>query len=216
MAYQVQKITISDLVTQLNLEQTKNQDERQQKLHLSQLAICGYKYRYELDNNKKMMFSWKFLRGNAIESLIWWTMRDIKDNSYIHNPRIEISGNITGSPDFISHKTRHIIELKSSKSDKYKDIYERQLKAYMFLYSTLKNKNYTGSLWMYNTIKDSLYSIGEYETLSDNDIKIIKNSIESFTDNEYKEGIENSLCDFCINSCCKMNKNNKNKTENDK
>lgn len=203
------KLTISDIVTSLNQDQKTNQDERQQKLHLSQLAICGYKYRYELDNNINIPFNWRFLRGNAIEYMLWWKIKDMKDNSYIHNPILEVTDNITGSPDFISHEKRHIIELKSSRTDNSKEVYERQLKAYMFFYSQPENKNYTGSIWLYNTLKDSVYSIGEYESLTQDDIKIIKNSIESFTDNEYKEGIESKACEWCENFKCKMNINKK-------
>ncbi len=199
------KLTISDLITTLNKDQDKNQIEREQKLHLSQLDICGYKYRYELDNDIKYPFNWKYLRGNAIEFAIWLQVKNA-DNTYEHNPKIEIGDNITGSPDFISIDKSHIIELKSSKNEKYKEIYERQLKAYMFVYTMQTGKQYSGSLWMYNTIKDSLYSIGEYDKLTENDILTFKNSVESFTDNEYKEGIENSLCTFCDNIECPVNK----------
>ena len=199
------KLTISDLVNTFNESQEKNQNDRMEKLHLSQLAICGFKYRHELETNKKIPFSWKFLRGIVIENAIWNSIRKT-DNTYVHNPTIQIADNITGSPDFISIDKSHIIELKSSKNEKYKDIYERQLKAYMWFYTLQENKEFSGSLWMYNTIYDTMNSIGEYEHLTQNDINIIKNSIESFTDNEYKEGIENSLCAFCDNLECPVNK----------
>lgn len=204
------KLTIDDLITNLNKDQDKNQIEREQNLHLSSLAICGYKYRYELDNDITYPFSWKFLRGNAIEFAMWLQVKKT-DNTYEHNPKIEVGSNITGSPDFISMDRAHIIELKSSKTDKHKEIYERQLKAYMFFYSMKYQKQFTGSLWLYNTIYDSVNSIAEYDKLTDKDLILIKNSIEAFTDNEYKEGIESVSCKWCENFKCKMNINNKNK-----
>lgn len=197
-------ITPRDIYLNKQDEQVKQQKERNTEyLHLSQLAICGYKYRYELEHNLGFKFRWSYMRGLAIENAIWREIQKINSTYETQYDIVVKNGEteIRGHPDFFSESEKHIIELKTSKSRKYKDIYERQLWAYM-IFSGIPDV--VGSLWFYDMKYDTLTETKRFKELKPAQFETVKNSIESFTDNEYKPGIENSLCGFCPNENCPM------------
>ena len=61
-------------------EQIKLDDVRFKSLHVSEMAICGYKYRFSRDNNLKIPHKWLFEIGNAFEYIMVKKLKKIYPN----------------------------------------------------------------------------------------------------------------------------------------
>ena len=188
-------------------EQTFLSDLRFKSLHVSEMAICGYKYRNAIDSNLKIPHKWIFEIGNAFEYIIVKKLKKIYPNG---NTQYTLNGNnyistkedkdLTGHCDFVDIESSTVIEIKSSKSNNFNDIYYRQLFAYMLI-GHFKN----GILLKYNLLEDKMYEINfTYEDALKNENNLLIN-IVAFYSNTYVEGIENSICKFCENVKCPMN-----------
>jgi hypothetical protein len=198
-------ITPDDVINSLKSRSNHENSYRNANLHGSSLSICGFKYRYELSNHINAEYSLKFLRGKSIEDGMFKAIQNV-DKSYVDNVSLKTDFyglEVISTPDFVSVDNAHVIEFKTSGGDKYKDIYERQLYMYMYTLGLKYGKKFHGSLWLYNTYKDTLESIGEYDNANED---ILDKSISSFIRNKYIEGIENSLCGFCANKNCQYSK----------
>ncbi len=201
-------IRLNELIEDMKQSKNKYYANTTSQVHLSNVAICGFKYRYEKENNISVPYSTKYMFGLGIEDYL---VNQIKrrDNSYIShflvNLHIEPDVNIVGSTDVCSLKYNHIIEIKTSSSDKYKDIYLRQLKAYMVAYKENFDRDCTGSLWIYNTFSGNLEEIFINE-ITAKDITELALNIGAYRHNQYYNGIENSLCGLCVNVECPANK----------
>lgn len=179
------------------------------KLNMSTLSICGYKYRYELDNDISFSYTLNYELGNGFEYVI------IKNLSKYANiiPQYKIEINlekykIIGKTDAYDVDTNTIYEIKFTLSySSFKDIYLRQLKAYMI------NKKANGILWIYQPLvnkNDIKEEIIKYSALTQEDNIIYELNIKAFLNNTYYEGIENSLCGLCQNINCPIFKKIKN------
>lgn len=189
-------------------EQIKLDNVRFKTLHVSEMAICGYKYRYALDNNLKIPHKWLFEIGNAFEFIMVRKLKQIYPNGqtqYVLNGTELIEDDeennrtLMGHCDFVDVESSTVIEIKSSKSNNFNDIYYRQLFAYMII-GRFKN----GILLKYNLLEDKMYEINF--TIEDA-VKNVENfylNLNAFYSNTYVEGIENSICKFCENTNCKM------------
>ena len=187
-------------------EQIKLEDIRFKTLHVSEMAICGFKYRYVIDNNLKIPHKWLFEIGNAFEFIMVKKLKKIYPNGqtqYILNGTDFIEDDeennrkLMGHCDFVDIESSTVIEIKSSKSNNYNDIYLRQLFAYMVI-GRFKN----GILLKYNLLEDKMY---EYNYTIDEAIKNMNNfdlNLNAFYSNSYVKGIENSICKFCENINC--------------
>lgn len=199
------RLKFSDVVSRLRLDNERMNEYRATGKHLSGFAVCGFKYRYEQDNNIQIPFRMKFTLGKAFENAIATAVRRI-DKSYVQNDLVIIEQygeEITGSMDLVSYKHHHIIEIKTATSAKYEDIYIRQLKAYMISYERLMHKTPLGSLWIYNTMNDTIKEIDIVLTKQDRDD--FARQVISYVQNGYTAGIESSACSFCENVDCQMN-----------
>jgi hypothetical protein len=201
-------IGLADLIADIKKSnQWFSEHKRNQQVHMSGVAICGFKYRFEQENKIIADYSTKYIFGSAVEKYLYEQIKR-RDNSYIAHFGVSLltryGFTIAGSTDVCSLKENHIIEIKTSGSDKYIDIYIRQLKAYMIAYLKTYDRLPVGSLWLYNSITGA---ISESQiTISDKDIAEFDKNIVSYADGVYIEGIENSLCTFCKNIECPANK----------
>ena len=137
----------------INEEQEKNRDLRFKNLHMSEMAICGFKYRNAIENKVQIPFKWIYEIGNAFEWKLGQRIKKIYPNAQMQyvikfpitmNDKEEI---IYGHTDAYIKEIDTVIEIKSSKSNNYNDIYERQLFAYM-VYGIIEN----GIILKYNIL----------------------------------------------------------------
>jgi hypothetical protein len=187
----------------INEEQEKNRDLRFKNLHMSEMAICGFKYRNAIENKVQIPFKWIYEIGNAFEWKLGQRIKKIYPNAQMQyviklpitmNDKEEI---IYGHTDVYISDIDTVIEIKSSKSNNYNDIYERQLFAYM-VYGIIEN----GIILKYNILEDKMY---EYNySIYDIDRNNFALQLNAFNENKYVDGIENSLCSFCENTNCVM------------
>lgn len=189
-------IQFSDVLNSFEEESKKSNSIRNKNLHLSELSICGFKYRYRLDNDLFIPFQLNYQIGNAFEFLI------VKEMKKLGNI---ISQYTISKDDFVGHLDAYdidnniIYELKTSMSKmNFTDIYLRQLKIYMRYIPNAK-----GILWIY---KPAFKSFTEkvIDHLNEEDYELIDKNFKAFRENKYIEGIENSLCSFCENTNCIM------------
>lgn len=183
-------------------------DLRFKNLYVSEMAICGYKYRNAIDNNLRIPHKWSFEIGNAFEYIIVKKLKKIYPNG---NTQYKLNGNdkyipvkedkdFVGHCDFVDVESSTVIEIKSSKSNNFNDIYYRQLFAYMLI-GHFKN----GILLKYNILQDKMYEFNySYQDALANEVNFFDN-INAFYSNTYVKGIENSICKFCENVKCPMN-----------
>jgi hypothetical protein len=175
-------------------------------LNMSSLSICGFKYRYEIDNHIKFSYTLNYDLGNGFEYSIIKNLSRYANIIAQYKLQYEFENYIViGKTDAYDIDTNTIYEIKFTFSySNFDDIYLRQLKAYMI------NKKANGILWIYqplvikNNIKEKVI---DYNSLSENDLFIYELNIKAFTDNRYYEGIENSLCGLCQNINCPIYKN---------
>ena len=186
-------------------EQEKNRDLRFKNLHMSEMAICGFKYRNAVENKEQIPFKWIYEIGNAFEWKLGQRIKKIYPNAqmqYVIKLPIDINGKkeiIYGHTDVYISDIDTVIEIKSSKSNNYNDIYERQLFAYM-IYGIIEN----GIILKYNILEDKMYEFHYLlEYVLNNEINF-NLQVKAFMKNKYIEGIENSLCSFCENTNCEM------------
>ena len=191
----------------INEEQEKNRDLRFKNLHMSEMAICGFKYRNAIENKEQIPFKWIYEIGNAFEWKLGQRIKKIYPNAQMQyviklpitmNDKEEI---IYGHTDVYIKEIDTVIEIKSSKSNNYNDIYKRQLFAYM-----LNGNIINGILIKYNILEDKMYEY-QFDFNDENIFQYQKNfqlQLEAFMENKYIEGIENSLCSFCENTNCVM------------
>ena len=187
----------------INEEQEKNRDLRFKNLHMSEMAICGFKYRNAIENKEQIPFKWIYEIGNAFEWKLGQRIKKIYPNAQMQyviklpitmNDKEEI---IYGHTDVYINDIDTVIEIKSSKSNNYNDVYERQLFAYM-TYGIIEN----GIILKYNILEDKMY---EYNySIYDIDRNNFALQLNAFNENKYIDGIENSLCSFCENTNCVM------------
>lgn len=187
----------------INEEQEKNRDLRFKNLHMSEMAICGFKYRNAIENKVQIPFKWIYEIGNAFEWKLGQRIKKIYPNAQMQyviklpinmNDKDEI---IYGHTDVYINDIDTVIEIKSSKSNNYNDVYERQLFAYM-VYGIIEN----GIILKYNILEDKMY---EYNySIYDIDRNNFALQLNAFNENKYIDGIENSLCSFCENTNCVM------------
>jgi hypothetical protein len=187
----------------INEEQEKNRDLRFKNLHMSEMAICGFKYRNAIENKVQIPFKWIYEIGNAFEWKLGQRIKKIYPNAQMQyviklpinmNDKDEI---IYGHTDVYINDIDTVIEIKSSKSNNYNDVYERQLFAYM-TYGIIEN----GIILKYNILEDKMY---EYNySIYDIDRNNFALQLNAFNENKYIDGIENSLCSFCENTNCVM------------
>ena len=171
--------------------------------HLSDVAICGLKYKYVRENNIISTYSLKYMRGTAIEDKIYYaTFR--YDSSYQHHVLLTYSSHdliFYGAPDFVSFRYNHIIEFKTTKQPgAYTDIYMRQLKAYMIAYEDNTGIKPSGTLWEYNIYNDAISEIDAVVT--DGDRAALEAGVEAYTTGVFTEGLRNSICAWCENITC--------------
>ena len=181
-----------------------NNEKYKENLHLSKLAMCGYKYRYELDNHIKYPFSWKYNIGNAFESQYLKLLSKL----YVIERQKTCKLNISeawfyGHIDAYLPRSQLVLELKSSYGPELKDIYRRQLVSYLIALGLTKGKVI---VYGYGKNEPREYDI----ELDASDISIFNKNISAFFNNRYEEGIENYLCKYCPNTDCPLNKKVKN------
>ena len=183
-----------------------NYEKSGNNLNMSSLSICGFKYRYELDNNIKFSYTLNYDLGNGFEYSIIKNLS--RYANIIAQYKIQVDFDkyiIIGKTDAYDIDTNTVYEIKFTLSySSFEDIYLRQLKAYMI------NKKANGILWVYqplvikNNIKETVI---DYNSLNDWDYDLYNQNIKAFMDNKYYKGIENSLCGLCQNINCPIYKN---------
>lgn len=193
---------INELMLQ---KQERNKAFRFKSLHLSELAICGFKYRNSIENNLPIKFSWIYEIGNVFE---WKLVQQLKklDDSIIASPKqftVKYKINdqeVIGHLDAYSTKYDLAYEIKASKSDNYMDIYERQLQAYM-----LAGNIHNGKIIKYNIMYNKMSEFDFQLPLVSGKIeRLMQKQTQAFLNNEFVDGIDNSICRFCENVNCKM------------
>ena len=201
-------MNLEEFYKAINDSNTISASNRFKNLHLSEMSICGFKYRYAYDNKLIIPFKWEFEIGNAFEFLIYQKIRKFLPNvisQYQINCNLGINNhryNIIGHTDIVDLNSRIVYELKSSRSDNYTDIYERQLFSYIVYGNFAK-----GYLWKYNFISAKFTETEYlYNDVIDKGIENLQKNLIAFDENRYVEGIENSLCKLCENVNCQMNK----------
>jgi hypothetical protein len=199
------EIHLSELLSIMENNSKKNNSIRNNTKHLSELSICGLKYRDKMDNDKMIPFNVNFYLGNAFEFLI------VNELKKIYGTDVETQKILQyryGDLEFIGHcdvyinSSNIIYELKVSMSySDYTDIYLRQLKAYL-----IANNSNKGYLWVYYPIKKQYKEI-EVNEITTEDINNFHKNLMAFKENKYIDGIENSLCELCdTNYCAYKNK----------
>lgn len=182
----------------LDSNENWNKDVRLLTYHMSNVAICGYKYRWELENGIKYPYSWKYMIGNAFEnSFMYYLSKEMeierqKEITFLHN-----GNTYKGHVDAYLPSLDMILELKATNSPIPKDIYYRQIKAYMIA-GNIPN----GRLIIYDYIHNKMYENPVH--VNKNDIELFTNNITAFENNDYVLGIENYLCQYCCNTDCIM------------
>ena len=194
------RIELSDVEDAILHRQGRQQIEYEQTVHLSGIAVCGYRERYYQEVGKPFVrYSLKMHNGVAFEEHLYRTLCKI-DNSYVHNPHMSCnidSRQFTYTPDFYSRANHHIIEVKTTMSkDSYTDVYLRQLSAYVIATRwTIPDPYTTGSLWVFhlddNTVEEHVVNVILPEKF-DFDLMV-----KAFDEYKYLPGLENSLCKFC-------------------
>ena len=171
--------------------------------HLSDVAICGLKYKYVKENKLVSPYTLKYMRGTAIEDKIYYATFRF-DSSYQHHVLLTYTyKGITfyGAPDFVSFRYNHIIEFKTTKQPgAYTDIYMRQLKAYMIAYEDNTGIKPSGTLWEYNIYNDNVVEIDA--AVSDTDRAALEASVEAYITGVFTPGLQNSICAWCENITC--------------
>lgn len=182
---------------EINLKQTKDYNK---DLHLSKVAICGYKYRYELDHNISYPFNWRYVIGESFERAYLHRLGNPENYEFqkkviLYYDKFKFIGHI----DAYDIKNKTILELKFSYNNDLKDIYVRQLIVYMTALNI-----YKGKVIIYGYKENE---VKEYDIKFDADKAInLLNNLLAFTENRYISGIENYLCSYCVNVDCPMNK----------
>lgn len=208
------RITYKDVSEQMKEDSKKGNEKRNTELHLSGIAVCGMKYGYEVENQINIPFRQSMLMGLAFENELYYKVRKL-DKTYLHNYPIKLNvwnfnpkyaQAIQGNPDYISLYKNHIIEVKTSHGETYKDIYARQLKAYMMAYEIVFGKKAYGSLWDYDKNTDTVIET-EFtpNDITQTDRELISDSFDAYFNKEYSELLPNSLCKFCKNKDCPGN-----------
>ena len=195
---------ISEIISMFEKDQEMDQDQRIREIHLSQLAMCGFKYRYELDNNIRYPFNWKFLIGKNFENAVLNTLKRKFKVDFQKLVTYEVFDTQNNKiMNFIGHIDAVIdnipIEIKYSNSDIIKDIYRRQLTAYM-----IAGYYKHGIILIYNYIRNNLNEYNIY--LTESDYELLDKNVQAFVENHYVKGIENYLCKFCSNVECPIKK----------
>lgn len=198
-------IEYSDVLNAFEETSKKNNSIRNNGIHMSEIAICGFKYRYRRDNNLFLPFNINFHIGNAYEYLIVNQMKKLGNISsqyvvkYVYGNTI-----IEGHTDAFDIDNKVIYELKTSFSDNnFEDIYLRQLKAYMHTYNIANVGSVKGRLWIFKPAKKVFKDV-IVDYITKEDVINFNSNIKAYFENRYIEGIENSLCSFCENVNCKM------------
>ncbi len=193
---------IEEIENKINDDLENSSKLRFANLHISEMAICGYKYRYSYDNKLIIPHRWLFEIGNAFEYILFRYIKKVYKNAQSQYEVIYEDNDykIIGHLDVYINEIKTVIEIKTSKSNNYTDIYERQLFAYM-VYGAIEN----GILLKYNILNDKLFETKYHiNDIHDSTIESFGKNITAFKENRYIEGIENSLCGFCENINCKM------------
>ena len=199
-------ITFDKLMEKMEEDSKINNSVRNKNLHLSELAICGFKYRHKLDNNLFIPFKLEYYVGNSFEFTLVNQLR--KMTNIVTQYEIPFNNenlSFIGHTDAYDINNDIIYELKSSFSSygNYFDIYERQLKAYMIANDIEFGKKSKGILWYFN-FNTKLKKEFIFESYNKNDSDNLSANLIAFKENRYFDGIENSLCEFCKNLNCKM------------
>lgn len=202
-------IGIKEINDYINLQEQSKQNYRFKSLHLSELAICGFKYRHAIDNKLPIKFKWSYEIGNVFEWKLTRYLMEI-DKSIIASPKQftvkynlpkefkEYGTEVIGHLDAYSQENDLAYEIKTTKSNNQNDIYERQLFAYMFA----GNIHY-GKLIKYNKIFDSITETTyQLPLIKDKIYKLLEKQSEAFLENKYINGIDNSICQYCENVDC--------------
>lgn len=195
------EIHLEELLNIMENNSKKNNLIRNNTSHLSEVSICGLKYRDKIDNNKMIPFNVNFYLGNAFEFLIVNELKkiygtDVETQKVLHYKYDNLE--FIGHCDVYINSSNIIYELKTSMSynGDYTDIYLRQLKAYL-----IANNSSKGYLWVYYPIKKQYKEI-EVNEITEEDRENFKKNILAFASNKYINGIENSLCGFCDTGYC--------------
>lgn len=194
------EITLNELIDSMEQDSKKFNSVRNFTKHLSELSICGLKYRDKLDNNRMIPFNINYYFGNAFEFLLVNQLKklfgsDVETQKVVKYKFEDIE--FEGHCDVYINSSNVIYEIKTSFSfnGDYTDIYLRQLKAYL-----IANHSTKGYLWIFYPAKKKFKEIIVDEITLD-DRNNFYNNLIAFRDNKYVEGIENSLCGFCEAMC---------------
>ena len=195
------EIHLSELLSIMENNSKKNNSIRNNTKHLSELSICGLKYRDKMDNDKMIPFNVNFYLGNAFEFLIVNELKKIYGTDVETQKVLKYKYDnleFVGHCDVYINSSNIIYELKTSMSysGNYTDIYLRQLKAYL-----IANNSNKGYLWIYYPVKKQYKEI-EVNEITEEDRDNFKKNILAFASNKYISGIENSLCGFCDTEYC--------------
>lgn len=199
-------IRFDELLEKMEEDSKNNNSVRNKNLHLSEVAICGFKYRYRLDNDLFIPFKLEYYVGNSFEFTIVNQLKKMTNIITQYQIPFKYENlSFIGHTDAYDVNNDVIYELKSSFSynGNYFDIYERQLKAYMIANDIEFNNKSKGVLWYFNFTK-KVYKEIVFDSYNYNDSNMLSANIIAFKENRYFEGIENSLCAFCENINCKM------------
>lgn len=191
---------MDDLFNLLNEYTYKSDSERNKNLHLSNLSICGFKYRNEIENKSESPYRLAYDLGNAFENIITYKVKKTDEKRFTKQKIVTL---IRDEQTFIGHIDMYdelnnvVYELKCSKSNNYNDIYRRQLYSYAYLL------NADSVLWHYNYITnkftENIFEIDDIKGIAETNLT---KQLDAFNNNKYVEGIENSLCLFCSNANC--------------
>jgi len=195
------EIHLEELINIMENNSKKNNLIRNNTSHLSEVSICGLKYRDKIDNNKMIPFNVNFYLGNAFEFLIVNELKKIYGTDVETQKVLKYKYDnleFVGHCDVYINSSNIIYELKTSMSysGNYTDIYLRQLKAYL-----IANNSNKGYLWIYYPVKKQYKEI-EVNEITEEDRDNFKKNILAFASNKYISGIENSLCGFCYTEYC--------------
>ena len=198
------EISMKTLLEIMEENSKKNNIARNSDNHLSEVAICGLKYKDKVVNHKEIPFQVKYYLGNAFEFLIVNELKkiygtDIETQKVVHYKYQDLE--FVGHCDVYIKSSNIIYELKTSMSyGDYEDIYLRQLKAYL-----IANNSSKGYLWIYKPIKKEYKEI-IIDEITDADRENFYSNLKAYTENRYVQDIENSLCHFCDVSYCDFKK----------
>lgn len=194
------EITLTQLINNMEEYSKNNNTVRNGELHLSELSICGLKYYDKIKFNKMIPFNINFYLGNAFEYLIVRELKklfgdDVKTQYELKYKYEDLE--FKGHCDIYLESSNIIYELKTSMSrGNYKDIYLRQLKAYL-----IANNSSKGYLWIYKPFEKKYEEVIVNE-ITQADINIFNSNLKAFKTGKYVMDIENSLCHFCDVKYC--------------